>query len=371
MSMGNLTPTAVEAGQDHFSALATHNPQSWPIVSVVVPCRNEEQFITICVSSLLANDYPSDRLEIIVVDGISEDRTSAIVESFVRGSPIVKLLENPKKIMPAAVNLGIQYASGKVIMIVGAHARVAPDYISRCVDCLLKCGADNVGGVMDTVPQQGGLVGMAIVASLSHRFGVGNAYFRIRSDQPRWVDTVFGGCYRKEVFDKIGHFNERLLCTQDMEFNRRLVKSGGKILLVPDIICCYYARSDIKSFWNHNFRNGVWTILPFVYTDVIPIRLRHVVPLVFVTSVIGSAILAMRVELFLWLLLVILGSYFVTSIVASIQIAWRKRDFRFFILMPLLFSMLHFGYGFGSACGAIKALGISFGRLLSMGESSE
>jgi GT2 family glycosyltransferase len=179
------------------------------------------------------------------------------------------------------------------------------------------------------------------------------------------VDTVFGGCYRREVFEQIGRFNELLVCSQDMEFNRRLQRRGGKILLVPEIVSYYYARSDMKSFWEHNFRNGVWAIVPFAHSKVIPVRPRHLVPLVFVTSVIGAAILATRIKLLLWVLLAILGSYFVCAVAASLQISWRKRDLRFFFLMLLLFPMLHFGYGIGSAWGAIKVLGVGLGRLVS------
>ena len=108
--------------------------------------------------------------------------------------------------------------------------------------------------------------------------------FRVHTDEPKWVDTVFGGCYRREVFDRVGLFNENLVRGQDMEFNLRLKKAGGKTLLVPDIVSYYYARSDIKSFWKHNFTNGVWAILPFLYSPIMPVSWRHLVPLIFVTA---------------------------------------------------------------------------------------
>jgi len=366
----NSSPTAI-------GSVVTQNQQSTktpenhdlPLVSVIVPCRNEERFIAICMSSLLANDYPSHRLEVIAVDGDSNDRTRAVLESLVHQNPAVKLLHNPKRIMPAGANLGIQRARGQVIMIIGAHARVAPDYISRCVKCLLEYGADNVGGVMVTIPQREGIVGHGIVACLSHRFGVGNAYFRIHSDQPRWVDTVFGGCYRREVFERIGQFNELLVCSQDMEFNQRLNKCGGKILFVPDIVSYYFARSDLKSFCAHNFRNGVWATLPFAYVDGMPVRPRHLIPLGFVVSVVMSALLAIRLWFFLWLLLAILGSYSVCAVAAAAQIAWRKRNLKFFFLMPLLFSLLHFGYGMGSVCGVLNVLRLRVARLFSANQA--
>jgi cellulose synthase/poly-beta-1,6-N-acetylglucosamine synthase-like glycosyltransferase len=191
---------------------------------------------------------------------------------------------------------------------------------------------------------------------LSHRFGVGGSYFRIHTDKPRWVDTVFGGCYRREVFQKIGLFNEHLTGSQDMEFNLRLKKAGGKTLLAPDIVSYYYARSDLKSFWRHNFRNGVWAILPFAYSEVMPVSWRHLVPLAFVTSLMGSGALGFLARPFLWLFLAVVAAYGVANLAASLQVAWREREVRYVLLMPFVFGMLHIGYGLGSCWGVIKLL---------------
>jgi cellulose synthase/poly-beta-1,6-N-acetylglucosamine synthase-like glycosyltransferase len=356
--------------QNDSRGLATLDMNTGPTISVIVPCRNELRFIGTCIDSLFASNYPSDRMEIIVVNGMSDDGTREEVASLVRRNQTVHLLDNPKRTMPAGVNLGIQHAKGELIFILGAHARVDSSYFSRCVDSLLAYGADNVGGIIETIPQTDGLMGRAIVHSLSHRFGVGNSYFRIHSDQPRWVDTVFGGCYRKRIFEEVGPFNELLTCSQDMEFNRRLKKRGGKILLMPDIICYYYARSNLSSFWRHNFRNGVWAILPFLYSEVMPVRFRHLVPLLFVTSVFGSALASMQVRPFWWLLLTIVGSYCVCSVLASLQIAWRRQDVRYLFLMPLVFSMLHLGYGLGSAWGMVRVLQAGLARAVSANRSS-
>ncbi|MBS3918865.1 MAG: glycosyltransferase family 2 protein [Deltaproteobacteria bacterium] len=327
-----------------------------PFISIIIPCRNERRFIGDCFQSIIDNDYPKERLEVLVIDGMSEDGTRAVIESYARQYPWIRLIENPKKITPVALNIGIKNAKGEIILWMSAHNQYEKDYISRSVENLGQYGADNVGGIMRTLPRTDNFIGQAIVASLSHRFGVGNSYFRVQTDEPKWVDTVFGGCYRREVFDRVGLFNENLVRGQDMEFNLRLKKAGGKILLVPDIVSYYYALSDIKSFWKHNFTNGVWAILPFLYSPIIPVSWRHLVPLVFVTVLLGSASLGLFWAPFFYLFLIILSSYGVGNLGASLQIALEKRSIRYMVAMPLIFGALHFPYGLGSLWGVFKIL---------------
>lgn len=325
-----------------------------PLVSVIIPCRNEEKFIGKCLDSIIANDFPKNKLEVLVVDGMSEDGTRGIIERYGRQHPWIRLIENPRRITPVALNIGIKNAKGDIIIWMSAHNRYEEAYVSRSVESLLKYGADNVGGIMKTLPREDTFTGQAIVASLSHRFGVGNSYFRVMPKEPKWVDTVFGGCYRREVFDRVGLFNENLVRGQDMEFNLRLKKAGGKTLLVPDIVSYYYARSDIKSFWKHNLTNGVWAILPFLYSPIMPVSWRHLVPLIFVTALLGSFIFGLVWNSFLFLFLIILGCYGLVSLGASLQIALEKGNFRYMLAMPIVFASLHFAYGLGSLWGVFQ-----------------
>ncbi len=325
-------------------------------VSIVIPCRDEAQFITGCLDSIIANDYPKSMLEVLVVDGMSEDRTREIVNVYVQRYPYIHLLDNPKKITPSAFNTGIKHAKGEVIAIMGAHASYAEDYISKCIKYLYDYNADQVGGVMMTVPRDKTHIGKAIALCLSHRFGVGNSGFRTGSDKPKWVDAVFGACFRRRVFEKIGLYNEELLCSQDMELNMRLKKAGFRTLLIPEIFSYYYARSDFRSFCKHNFRNGVWAILPFLYSTGIPVSWRHLVPLVFVLGLFSSAALALAWPFGLWTLVGIVGVYVVANLGASSQIAVREQDARYFLIMPVVFTSLHLGYGLGSLWGLIKVL---------------
>ena len=325
-----------------------------PFVSIIIPCCNERRFIGDCLKSIIDNDYPKERLEVLAVDGMSDDGTQDVIRGFTQSYLWIRLVENPRKITPVALNIGITNSKGEMILWMSAHNHYERDYVSRSVESLEKYGADNVGGVMKTLPREDSFMGQAIVASLSHRFGVGNSYFRVPTKEPKWVDTVFGGCYRKEVFDRVGLFNENLVRGQDMEFNLRLRKAGGKTLLAPDIVSSYYARSDLKLFWKHNVTNGVWAILPFLYSSIIPVSWRHLVPLIFVTGLLGSAVLGFVWTPFFFLFLIILGSYGLANLGASLQIALEKRNIRYMLAMPFVFASLHFAYGLGSLGGLFK-----------------
>jgi len=328
-----------------------------PMVTVLVPCRNEKKFIGPCLDSILKNDYPENLFEIIVLDGKSQDGSKEVIEEFSRRFNQIRVFENEKQITPTALNLGISNARGEIIIWMSSHNRYDSKYISLSVKSLLESGADNVGGIMVTLPRVKTLMGRGIAACLSHSFGVGNSLFRVHPDKPVWVDTVFGGCYRRGVFEKIGLFNEELVRGQDMEFNLRLKKAGGRTLLVPDILTYYYARSDMKSFLMHNWINGVWAVLPFAYSVVMPVSWRHLVPLAFVIGLFGSAILGIISTPFFWLCAVVITSYGLLNIAASFQIAKRERDLRFFFIMPLIFGALHFGYGLGSLWGVVRLTG--------------
>jgi glycosyltransferase involved in cell wall biosynthesis len=327
-----------------------------PLVSIIIPCRNEEKFISNCLDSVLAQDYPKDRLEVLVVDGMSEDGTRKMMEKYEEKHSYIRLWDNLKRITSCALNIGIKQAKGDLIFWMSAHNLYEKDYISKCVRYLKEYGADNVGGIMITIPRENTLIGKAIAFAISHKFGVGNSIFRIGTQQSKWVDTVFGGCYKREIFEKIGLFNEKLVRSQDMDFNSRLKKAGLKILLVPDIVTYYYARSDLKSFIIHNFMNGLWAILPFKYTNIVSVSLRHLVPLLFVLTLIVFGLLSVSSLWALIVLSLIIGSYLVCDLFFSIKITHRERDFRYLFFMPLVFALLHITYGMGSLWGLLKIL---------------
>lgn len=325
---------------------------NFPFVSIIIPCRNEEKFIAKCLDSIIANDYPKDKIEILIVDGMSEDETRDIVREYAQKYPFIKLLNNNKKITPVALNFGINQANGEIIFTLSAHVIYEKDYISKCTKYLSEYGADDVGGIMKTVPENDTILGKAIIFALSNKFGVGNSYFRIGSKEPKFVDTVPFGCYRREVFEKIGLFNENLVRNQDIEFNLRLKKAGGKILLAPDIVSYYYARSNLKGLFRQNFLNGFWVIYSNKFAKT-PFSLRHLVPFVFVFSLIGSLLLSIFWLPFIALFFGIFGIYLLANIFFSLKLA-VKNGLHLFPLIVVSFFALHFSYGIGSLWGLIR-----------------
>lgn len=307
-------------------------------VTVIVPCLNEERHIAECLTSIVENEYPKDRVEILVVDGMSNDKTREIIKKFQNPNVKcqIKLLDNQRVITPAAMNVGIRNAKGDIIIKMDAHSVYEKDYISKCVQHLEESGADNVGGVLRPIPANHTLVARAIAVCLSHPFGAGGSYFRTGVEEPREVDTAAFGCYRKEVFDNIGFFDERMEKIEDLELNYRLKRAGGKIMLFPDIRASYYPSSDNPTdFFVHNFTDGIWATYPLKYG--FKVGLRHFIPLVFVLTL----------PLSIW-------PYILLSLFFSAQIALREKDLRLFFAMPLVFAARHIGYGLGSWYGVGK-----------------
>ena len=325
-------------------------------VTVIMPCRDEMNYIAACLDSILANDYPKDLLEVLVIDGMSNDGTRAVIQRYCDKHSNIRMLDNPKQFVPSALNLAIREAKGDIIIRVDAHSHYDKDYIAKSVWALNTHKADNAGGIWIIVPRTDTLIGQSIVHVLHHPFGVGNAHYRLNPVKPKWVDTVFGGCYRRELFDRIGYFNEALRRGQDLEFNQRLKKAGGKILLDPEIVSHYYARSDLRSFIKHNWRNGMWAVLPFLYSRVIPVGWRHLVPFLFVSALLACSTAALVSPIGRWMLLALVGTYGTANILASMQVAMKERNPIFLLTMPAMFTAMHLSYGFGSLCGFIKML---------------
>jgi cellulose synthase/poly-beta-1,6-N-acetylglucosamine synthase-like glycosyltransferase len=325
-------------------------------VSLIVPCRNEKFYISRCLDSICANDYPKNKIEVFVIDGMSEDSSSEIVKKYENKHEFIRLINNPKRITACALNLGIRHSRGGLIIWMSAHNEYEKEYITKCVRYLNEYDADAVGGIIEPVPRRDNLFGRAVCIALSHPFGVGNSSHKTGVNKPQWADTAFGTCYKREVFEKIGSFNENLVRGQDMEFALRLKRAGLRNLLVPEIKSYYHARSDLNSLWRHYWKNGVWAILPFLYSEGMPVSWRHLVPLVFVSSLVIFGSLGLIEALFWWVFLGIAVIYATANLTASSRIAWRERNFKYLVVLPLVFVVLHVSYGLGSIWGSMKLL---------------
>jgi cellulose synthase/poly-beta-1,6-N-acetylglucosamine synthase-like glycosyltransferase len=319
--------------------------QDLPFVTVIIPCRNEEKFIAKCLDSVINQDYPKDRFEVLVIDGMSSDATREIIKKYVEENSFIKMIDNPKKIIPAALNIGVKHAKGNIIVRMDAHSEYPKDYISKIIYWLDKSSADNVGGIWITKPGANTLIAEAIAIGLTSTFGVGNAYYRTGLSEPRYVDTVPFGAYRKEVFDKIGLFDEKLLRSEDDEFNLRLLRQGGKILLVPEIVSYYYARDSLSKLWKTYFQYGYWKI-GVIQKHKFPASWRHLVPSIFILTIFVTFILGFFNPIFFYIFGTIIGIYLITSMFFSLRISLKK-GLKYFIILPLVFGILHFAYGFG------------------------
>ncbi|MBI2484244.1 glycosyltransferase family 2 protein [Candidatus Uhrbacteria bacterium] len=327
-----------------------------PLISIVIPCRNEERFIAACLDSLLAQTYPKTQTEIIVIDGASADGTVEIIKNYLgTAAPSIRLLHNEKRYKPFSLNIGIREAHGDVIMIADAHASFSKNYLDRCVQLMYEYDSQVVGGIRKAVASVSTAQARAITNIFSHPLGVGNATYQLGTRKPQWVDAVFGGCYRKELFDEVGLFNENLIRSQDMEMSIRLRRAGKKILLAPDITCTYYPKATLKEFCHHNIADGIWAIYPLKFVRV-PLRLRHYVPLGFMISLITLGVSG----LFLPLVGIIFTSslivYMTIILLISVELAQEKRDIRLFPFLAAAFMARHFGYGIGSMIGVWKLL---------------
>lgn len=322
-----------------------------PTVTVIMPVRNEGAFVERSLAAVLAQDYPRDRMEILIADGISTDGTRDVVASLARRYPKVSLtlLDNAGRLVASGMNLALISAKGDVIVRVDGHTVIAPDYVRECVEALQRSCAHNVGGRMEAVSES--WFGQAVALATCSRFGVGGARFHY-SDKEEWVDTVYMGAWPREVFERIGLFDEEQVRNQDDEFNYRLLSHGGKILLSPRIKSKYYNRSSLRSLWRQYFQYGYWKVR-VMQKHPRQMRLRQFVPALFVVAVTVALILLLFSFVGKYLALLLANSYVIANLTASV-IVTRSKGWRLLPLVPIAFSILHFGYGCGFLLGLVR-----------------
>lgn len=323
------------------------------MLTVICPILNEEKYIAKCIDSILEQDYPKDDLEILFVDGMSRDKTREIVAELATKYPFIHLIDNINHTVPWAMNLGIKAAKGDVIMRLDAHATYEKNYFSVLVDALQKYNADNVGAVCRTDVLNKNSKTLAIREVLSNKFGVGNSTFRTGIKTAQEVETVPFGCWRRDVFDKYGMYNVRLVRNQDIELNKRIIRGGGKIIIVPETFCTYFARETYKALAKNNCANGKWNILTVYYTkELRSLSLRHFVPLIFVLSLIVPTLVGLFWNPALYISASALCAYLLTLGTVSAKLALSK-TLNFFYLLAS-FAVLHISYGWGSFIGLLK-----------------
>jgi Glycosyltransferases, probably involved in cell wall biogenesis len=323
------------------------------MLSVLCPIYNEEKYIAQFLDSLLRQDYPKDDLEILLIDGMSKDSTREIVAGYTAKYPFIRIIDNPDRIVPCAMNRGIDVAKGDVIMRLDAHASYPPDYFSVLVSGLKRLHADNVGTVCKTDVLNKTPKTLAIREVLSNKFGVGNSTFRTGIDHEQEVETVPFGCWPRDVFKKYGKYDERLVRNQDIELNKRIHRGGGKIFILPDTSCTYLARETWSALAKNNFGNGKWNILTVFYTRLFSsLSLRHYIPLLFILSLIVPLLLAFIWRPFALVSAFSLIAYLGLLSIVSLRLAMRKHLDFFYLLTT--FIVLHLSYGWGSLMGILS-----------------
>lgn len=318
-----------------------------PIISVVIPCRNEEKYIASCIDSVLRADYPSDKLQVLVSDGESDDGTRDILRQYEQKYSNVKMLDNKQRTTQYALNLGIRESKGNVIMILGAHAEVEKGYFKHSIEVFEKDEKIGcAGGVIENIHENKSAE--VISKAMSSTFGVGNAHFRT-GEREGYVDTVAFGAYKREVFEKIGLFDEDLIRNQDDEFNFRLIKNGYKIYLSKKIRSKYYVRASYKKLFRQYFQYGYWKVFVNRKHKTIT-SFRQLIPFFLVLYIISGAILSFVHVYLAVLYLTGILIYLLTGFIFAIKASRGKGQ-----SLKILYSfiILHFSYGWGYMKGIL------------------
>ena len=283
---------------------------------------------------------------------MSTDNTRSIVKNYIEKYPFIFLIDNPEKVVPYAMNRGIQASKGEIIIRLDAHAIYPKNYFSTLVKNLKNLKADNVGAICRTLPAKNTSKCKAIAAALSTSFGMGNSHFRIGAKEVMQVDTVPFGCYRKDVFERIGLYDNELIRNQDDELNARLIKNGGKIYLIPDIIIDYFARDNIKKTAKMFYQYGLYK--PLVNKKLgSPATLRQFFPLLFVIGlIIGLPICCIWRQL-LPIYVGVICLYFLLACIFSLRSSLNIIQI---IYQITTYFTIHLSYGWGYLVGVYKIL---------------
>lgn len=326
-----------------------------PSVTILIPCLQESHFIRECLQSVLAFEVPPETTisEILVLDGGSTDGTREMVSEIGQADPRVRLVDNPGRIQATGLNIGIRQTRSDYIMRLDAHSAYPADYLAAAMETALRTGCDNVGGLFNTQRRGTGYQAALVQALTTHKFGVGDSGFRTGAAEGP-ADTVPYGFFKRELFDKLGLFDERLVRAQDYEFNRRILKSGGTVWRNPAIEARYFQQPDLRSFlrkqvvYEAPYNAYLWYIAPYAFT------LRHVITGFFTVGVIAGLVLSPFFPIVRWVFLGVMALYLGLAIYSGIQQAIRYREPRHVLAIPVAWFLYHFLHGAGVLMGLAR-----------------
>ena len=316
-----------------------------PVVSIIVPCYNEQDTISLLLDAIYGQSYSRSALEVVIADGMSTDGTRARILDFVQSHHdlLIRIVDNKKRTIPSGLNIAIGAAGGEFIVRLDAHSIPYPDYVACCVAALRQQRGDNVGGVWEIQPGTSHWIARAIAAAASHPIGVGDARYRL-GGAAQAVDTVPFGAFRKELVERVGTYDESLLTNEDYEFNVRIRQVGGQIWFDPQIRSVYFSRSTLRQLFSQYWRYGYWKgrmIRRYPNT----LRWRQLLPPLFVLGILSLAILSIWFPVFCWFLLVVIGIYLLILMLAGVLMAKKKHDGMLVVGLPLSMGCMHIAWG--------------------------
>ncbi len=321
------------------------------IISIIIPIRNEAASIAACLDAVLNQQGVNEfAMEVLVVDGISTDSTREIVNEYQKNHSNIVLIDNPGMIVPTGMNLAYKIAKGDYLIRVDGHCVISPDYVCNCIRHLQETGAAGVGGPMQTIGETP--LSETIAVAMSSVFGVGNSAFRTTNGETKFVDSVPFPAYSRVILEKVGGYDEELVRNQDDEYNYRIRAAGGKILLAADVQSKYYSRGSLKKLWRQYYQYGYWKVR-VLQKHPRQMSLRQFVPPLFVAALLASALAALFYPPAGWLLAVVVATYLLADLAASVAAA-RQKGWRHFARLPLVFPILHLSYGLGFLVGLVK-----------------
>jgi succinoglycan biosynthesis protein ExoA len=324
-----------------------------PFVTVLIPVRNEKQYLIRSLTSVVNQDYPAEAMEIWIIDGMSTDGTREMIPAFQERFPNLRWADNPGKIVPTGLNIAIQKSSGDIIIRVDGHCEIAPDYVSRCVKHIQEDQVDGAGGPMQTIGETP--LSRAIAVAMSSAFGVGGSAFRTLRGRTMLADSVPFPAYTRAIVEKVGLYDEELVRNQDDEYNYRIREAGGKILLAADVGSQYYSRGSLGKLWKQYYQYGYWKVR-VLQKHPRQMMARQFVPPAFVLALLVALVLCLVPPLGWAALAFVAGSYLLANLAASVLTA-AGRGWEFLAALPLIFAILHISYGAGFLVGLIHFRG--------------
>jgi succinoglycan biosynthesis protein ExoA len=316
-----------------------------PIVSVIVPCYNEEQTIGLLLDAVLQQSFPIDKIEVIIADGLSTDGTREIIKQFSVTHPnlSIRIVDNVKRIIPSAINVALDQAKGEVIIRLDAHSIPHADYIQKCLEVLEDTGAANVGGVWEIRPAANRWIARAIAKAASNPLGAGDARYRFGGIAGE-VETVPFGAFKRAWMERVGKFDETLLTNEDYEYNFRIRQSGGMIWYDPAIRSIYFARRDLLSLAKQYLRYGYWKAI-MLSRNPASLRWRQALPVLFTLGILVLGVLAIWFPWALFILVGYLGIYLVVTLIAGMIETIRDNDPGLLLGFPLALWIMHLSWG--------------------------